>query len=1007
MRWLQGYSWIDLPRNLLVFVIYLAIAKLGLVFTISESSASIFWPAGGFALAVLLLAGPKYIAGIFAGALGVGLITGGGAAYAVVSALGNTLETALAYWLLTSFKPINTSLEHLKDFLKILLYGAILSPLVSAIIGPVALVVLQAVDVNLLPGIALRWWMGDAIGIAAVTPLLLIWYQSRKPFRNKFTIELTTLFFCTIFIGSIVFFHWFHPSHIADLDPSWLFPFIIWSALRAGRRYTSLLIFIILVQALWGASNGLGHFSNDLYTSGLINFWVFGMMMIISGLALAIVFDENKKKQSEANSYAIELREKEERLSLATVSNGVGIWDLYPQTEELIWDDSMFSLFHINKEDFSGAYDAWVSSLHPDDREQADRELNTALAGGKSFNTDFRVIWPNGEIRNIKGIAKVFCDDAGTPIRMLGINADITAQKQSEEKLTLAANVFTHARESITITDAEGTIIDVNETFTVSTGYSREEAIGQNPRFLRSGRQSAEFYEDMWQTLLEDGYWYGELWNRRKNGEIHVEMKTISAVRNEHGITTHYVALSNDITHIKEHQKQLERMGNYDMLTNLPNRSLLADRLSHAMSHCQRQEQSLAVIFLDLDNFKNVNDTHGHDVGDDLLIALSTRMMDALRKDDTLARIGGDEFVAILEDVSKIADCEPVLERLLQAASKPVVVSNKRLQVSASIGVTFYPQDNVENDQLMRHADQAMYIAKQSGKNRYHIFDTAQDDAFKAQRESLEAIRNALDNHQFVLHYQPKVNMKTGSIIGVEALIRWQHPELGLLNPIKFLPIIENNSMIIEMGEWVIDTALAQMHQWKTSGLNFPVGISVNIAALQLQQPNFKDRLSTLIAAHPDVDPCCLELEVLETTALDNLQNVANIMHDCMALGVNFSLDDFGTGYSSLTYLRRLPASLIKIDQSFVREMLTDTNDLAIVEGVIGLAKSFKRDVIAEGVETIEHGTALLNLGCELAQGYGIAKPMPASELPKWANEWKPDTAWRTDTTTPSPSTNL
>lgn len=577
---------------------------------------------------------------------------------------------------------------------------------------------------------------------------------------------------------------------------------------------------------------------------------------------------------------------------------------------------------------------------------------------------------------------------------LIGVIHDITERKQTEEKLKLAASVFSHAREEIFITDNNGTIIDVNDAFTRITGFSRHEAINRNPRFLQSGRQSPKFYEGMWEALLKNGYWSGEVWNKRKNGEINAVMKTISAVCDENGITTHYVSLGNDITAMKAHQEELEHIAQYDILTNLPNRSLLADRLSHAMLQCRRHKQSLAVVFIDLDGFKAVNDAYGHDVGDELLIALSIRMKEALREGDSLARIGGDEFVAVLADLAKIEDCEVVLERLLLASSKPVTIGDVIFNVSASIGVTFYPQDNVDADQLMRHADQAMYTAKESGKNRYHLFDTAQDDAVKVQRESLEAIHSALENDQFVLHYQPKVNMRTGVVVGVEALIRWQHPKRGLLNPIEFLPIIENNPMSIEVGEWVIDTTLRQISEWQAMGVNLPVSTSVNIAAVQLQLPDFTQRLATLLTAHPDVDPCYLELEVLETSALDDVHHISKIMNDCIALGVNFALDDFGTGYSSLTYLRRLPVNLIKIDQSFVRDMLHDADDLAIVEGVIALAKSFKREVIAEGVETVEHGTALLQLGCELAQGYGIARPMPADDIPKWISNWKPDANW-------------
>ena len=566
---------------------------------------------------------------------------------------------------------------------------------------------------------------------------------------------------------------------------------------------------------------------------------------------------------------------------------------------------------------------------------------------------------------------------------------------RADAKIKLAASVFSIAREGITITDPAGNIIEVNDTFTKITGYSREEIIGQNTRILQSGRQSPEFYAEMWQAISTTGYWTGEVWNRHKNGEIYAETITISAVKDTVGEVSNYVALFSDITQIKDHQGQLERMAHYDVLTNLPNRTLLTDRLSQAMLQCNQHDQSLAVVYLDLDHFKEVNDIHGHDVGDELLIALSIRMKEALREGDTLARIGGDEFVAVLTDLTTVEDCEPVLERLLFAASKPVTVHDVLLNVSASIGVTLYPQDSVDTDQLLRHADQAMYMAKQAGKNHYHLFDTVQDDAVKVQRESLAAIRRALNDHQFVLYYQPKVNMRTGTVIGVEALIRWQHPERGLLNPIDFLPIIENHVMMIEMGDWVIDSALTQIAQWQKMGINLSVSISVNIAAVQLQQPDFTNRLIKHLATHSDVDPQSLQLEVLETSALEDVHHTSTIMNDCMTLGVSFALDDFGTGYSSLTYLRRLPANLIKIDQTFVRDMLINSDDLAIVEGVIALAKSFKRDVIAEGVETIEHGTALLQLGCELAQGFGIARPMLASDIPAWINNWKPDTKWQ------------
>jgi len=592
----------------------------------------------------------------------------------------------------------------------------------------------------------------------------------------------------------------------------------------------------------------------------------------------------------------------------------------------------------------------------------------------------------------------IFVDNIQAPYQRLNaanrmLEQQIEERTRTQSQLELAASVFSHAREGILITDNQGNIVEVNAMFTQITGYSREEAIGRNPRILlSSGRHEKAFFAARAQALQKHGHWVGEVWNRRKNGEDFAEMLTVSVVRDPAGAVLNYVALFTDITPLKKHQDELEHIAHYDALTGMPNRVLLADRLQQAMLQSQRRNSALAVAYLDLDGFKPVNDQHGHEVGDQLLVTLSQRMKASLRESDTLARIGGDEFVALLVDIGERRDCELLLSRLLQAAATPVRVDGALLQLSASIGVTLYPQDNADADQLVRHADQAMYLAKQAGKNRFHLFDVAQDAAIQSQRESLEHIRVALDRQEFVLYYQPKVNMRTGAIIGAEALIRWQHPERGLLAPAAFLPVIEGQPISIEIGEWVIQTALAQMALWRGAGLD--IGVSVNIGALQLQQTGFVARLGTLLAAHPTVPAQSLELEILETSALEDMAQISEVMHACQAIGVRFALDDFGTGYSSLTYLKRLPAELLKIDQSFVRDMLTDVDDLAIVKGVIGLASAFRRSVIAEGVETVAHGQTLLALGCDLAQGYGIARPMPAADLPGWARQWRPDVSW-------------
>ena len=599
----------------------------------------------------------------------------------------------------------------------------------------------------------------------------------------------------------------------------------------------------------------------------------------------------------------------------------------------------------------------------------------------------------SGELRDVE-VRATPIESGGRPL-MFSIVHDITQRKQAEEKLQLAASVFTHAREAIMITAANGTIIDVNDAFTHITGYSHAEVMGQNPRLLSSSRQHNDFYTLMWAELTANGHWYGEVWNRHKSGEVYAVMQTISTVYDTRGKLQHYVALFSDITVLKQYQSKLEHIAHYDALTNLPNRALLADRMHQGVAQAVRRGQKLAVAFLDLDGFKAINDRHGHDAGDHLLVALSERMRHALREGDTLARLGGDEFVAVLVDLEDVAACEPMLLRLLAAAAQPVEFGDNSLQVSASLGVTFYPQtQDVDSDQLLRQADQAMYQAKLGGKNRYHVFDAEQDRVMRGHHESVAHIRSALSQREFVLHYQPKVNMRTGQIIGAEALIRWQHPENGLLPPSAFLPVVEDHPLAIDIGEWVIDTALAQIEQWQAGGLSMPV--SVNVGARQLQQTNFVERLRALLAAHPTVAPSSLELELLETSALEDVAGVSRLIEECRAIGVTFALDDFGTGYSSLTYLKRLPVTMLKIDQSFVRDMLDDPDDLAILQGVMGLASAFHRQVIAEGVETIAHGTLLLQLGCDLAQGYGIARPMPAAALPAWAATWTPDKAWST-----------
>ncbi len=572
---------------------------------------------------------------------------------------------------------------------------------------------------------------------------------------------------------------------------------------------------------------------------------------------------------------------------------------------------------------------------------------------------------------------------------------DISERKNAEEKLQLFARVFNDTREGITITDTQGTIIDVNPAFCQITGYSRDEVIGKNPKILSSGKQTPGFYNDMWKTLSQQGYWQGEIWNRKKTGELYAEQLSISSIKDNNNHPSHYVGLFSDITYNKEQQKKLEMMAHYDVLTQLPNRVLLADRLSQAIAHCKRYKAPLAICFVDLDNFKPVNDTYGHNAGDQLLIEVAERIKTKIREEDTVSRLGGDEFVILLGGLNIPTQYEQLLKRLLTIISLPYLIDDQLIRISASIGYTVYPMDNADADTLIRHADQAMYKAKLRGRNQCHFFDATLDQQIIQKQNQLQEIQQAISNLEFCLYYQPKVNMRTGKVFGAEALIRWQHPQKGILPPFDFLPIVEDSKLEIQLGEWVIYEALQQLDKWRKQGID--IEISINISSNHLQSSSFFYQLDKALSLHPDVDSSRIQLEILESSMLSDLNAISNIIKTCRdTLGVNSALDDFGTGYSSLSHLRNLAIDTVKIDQTFVRDMLEDPHDYTIIDGVIRLAHAFHRQVIAEGVETTDHGLMLLLMGCDQAQGYGIARPMPADKFPAWLNNQTPNKTWIT-----------
>ena len=632
------------------------------------------------------------------------------------------------------------------------------------------------------------------------------------------------------------------------------------------------------------------------------------------------------------------------------------------------------------------------------------------LSSGKQSKDFYKQMWESinnkgfwsGEVWNKCKNGKVYLENLSITLISDGPNSvrqyvalfsDITDRWQAEEKLKLSARVFSDTHEGILITNKNKEIIDVNPAFCEISGYSREDVIGQNPNILRSGKQSPQFYSQLWENIETKGYWQGEIWNCKKDGTFYVELLTISSLLDDKNKVTNYVGVFTDVTHSKRQQEQLQLMAHYDVLTGLPNRALLLDRFNQAIAHSNRTKLQLAICFLDLDNFKPVNDNFGHEAGDKLLVEVAQRILACIRVEDTVSRQGGDEFAILLNDIDSIAQCKQSLERIHHSLRQPYNIGGFKHKVSVSTGVTMFPADKGDIDTLLRHADQAMYQSKQQGRNRFSFFNTEQEREDTLKHHRLYEIKQALDNKEFQLYYQPKVNMRTGEVFGVEALIRWIHPEKGLIPPLEFLPIIDGSKLEIQIGNWVINEALQQLDCWYQQGLELEV--SINISSYHLQASNFLDQLYRALDKYPRIDSQKLQLEILESSALGDIDIISGIVKSCQSvLGIKVALDDFGTGYSSLTHMRNLNVDTIKIDQSFVRDMLEDRNDLAMIEGIVSLAKTFNRQVIAEGVETAEHGILLMRIGCDYAQGYGIARPMPADNIIIWMQEYIADESW-------------
>ena len=690
---------------------------------------------------------------------------------------------------------------------------------------------------------------------------------------------------------------------------------------------------------------------------------------------------EKVRHQYELIKEREKLRETTARLSHLLTASPVILYTLsvYDGAPQLTWiSDNIAGDFGYTAREALHS-DWWLEHVHPDDREKALKKIAALYAEGQIIH-EYRFIHKNGDIVWVRDQLKLLFDEEGRALEVIGACYDITELKLAEEELRRSAAVFESMQDGVVITELSSKIVAVNPAFCEITGYRRDEVLGQDIKILRSGQHDKSFYQALWAKLLESGQWQGEIWNRRKNGELYPQWLTISAIKNEEDQLSHYVGVFTDISQLKQSQDRLERLAHFDPLTNLPNRLLIKSRLKHALELAQRHEHRVAVLFIDLDHFKTVNDSLGHPAGDELLMEVAQRLSSRLREEDCLGRLGGDEFLVLLEQMEETRDAVEVALSLIKLLQQPFALTGgQEVFIGASIGISLYPDDAESATQLIQHADSAMYLAKNQGRNTYRFYT---EDLTRLANDRLKLeirLRRALDRNEFILHYQPLISGVSQEAVGVEALLRWQDPELGMIAPGYFIPLAEETGLIVPIAEWVLYTACAQAKTWLDEGA-VPVYVAVNLSPVQFRGQDIVGLVRSVLDK-TGLPAQYLELEITEGILMEQADQALITLFNLKTLGVSLAVDDFGTGYSSLAYLKQFPLDKLKIDRSFVDGLGCDANDQAIVKAIIAMGQSLGIKTLAEGVESRQQFEILQQLGCQFYQGYFFSKPCSADQL--------------------------
>jgi len=738
------------------------------------------------------------------------------------------------------------------------------------------------------------------------------------------------------------------------------------SSLADPERRVVALAAALVTAVIWMADIGLRlhHYPTGALLATLLTF-------LFAGWLIAVLA-RHKRTITALEGSELRFRQMAETI-------GQVFWMAPPDLSSMLYVSPAFErIWQLPCSDLYANPHAWLEAIHTEDLPAVSRAL-AALAQGEPYDIDFRIQRPDGSQRWINDRGYALEDDAGRVALTTGVATDITELRRAENLSRLSANAFKSIGDGIIVTDASRRIVSVNEAFTAITGYSPEEILGKTPKVLSSGRHDAEFYTTMWRQVDRTGRWKGEIWDRRKDGEIFPQLLSISAVKNRSGEVDHYVGVCTDISALKRYERQLRHQALHDALTGLPNRVLFQDRFRQTVARAQRQGRRVAVLFLDLDHFKRINDSLGHPVGDLLLQAAAERLAASVRRSDTVARFGGDEFAVLLDSLEDSRNAADVAQKLIATMDHPFEVGGHQLYASVSIGISCFPADGTECETLFKNADTAMYRAKAEGRNKYRFFSAEMNACALENLLMSNSLRTALENDELLLHYQPQYDLRSGRISGIEALVRWRHPELGLLPPARFVPLAEETGQIEALGEWVLRTACTQMRAWREA--NLPLErVAVNLSAAQFRHPDLSKRIADVLA-ESGLPPRHLEIEVTETMVMRNPARAAEILSRLKDKGITIAVDDFGTGYSSLSYLKRFPIDYLKIDCSFVSGLPDNADDAAIVKAIIAIAKSLKIKLLAEGVETASQHAFLCKHGCDEVQGFLFGRPVPAEEI--------------------------